>query len=109
MENTKCRGLDNMPQPFAWLNDSNITSIEGFMGYNNTVTQGAYAPILVLSFFIIVLFATGNWAKNKAILVSAFLSTIFASFLWILGVLAWYYVGLCLAGTILSFLMVSKD
>ena len=98
-----------MPQPFAWLNDSNITSIEGFMGYNNTVTQGIYAPILVLSFFIIVLFATGNWAKNKAILVSAFLSTIFASFLWILGVLAWYYVGLCLAGTILSFLMVSKD
>jgi hypothetical protein len=63
----------------------------------------------VLSFFIIVLFATGNWAKSKAILVAAFLSTIFASFLWILGLLAWYYVGLCIAGTILSFLMVSKD
>ncbi|QLJ52542.1 MAG: hypothetical protein Sv326_0441 [Candidatus Fermentimicrarchaeum limneticum] len=93
----------------TYPNLTNVTSIEGLASYDNAVTGGYYAPMVVFSIFIIVLGITAAYLKNKSIVVASFFSTMSAIFLWLLGLLAWTYLAVCVVVLIASSILLIRE
>lgn len=89
----------------AIANLTNITSIEDFIRYDNSLTGDMYIPMVLFSIFFIVLFSLGAYEKTKAFAVASFTTTIVALLFWIMGLLSFIVLGFLLGLTILSLLL----
>jgi hypothetical protein len=97
----------NMPAPFP--NMTNVTSFETLAAFDNTITNGYWSPIVVLSIFLVVLFVTSNNLKSRSFVVASFFAALAGAFLWILGLFAWYYETICIAALVGSVVLLSRE
>lgn len=66
----------------------NMTNLTGIFTYGNTVTQGWFGPMILISLFLVCVLSLGVvWGLRKSVPISAFLSFIIGSFLRTAGVL----------------------
>jgi len=93
----------------VYPNITTVTSFEGLGSYDNTVTGGYWAPVVILTIFLVVLGVTAGYLKNKSIVVASIFSTFSSIFMWLQGWLAWQFLALCVAVTIASAILLIRE
>lgn len=100
----------------TWINTTNvtgaynnITTLEQLAAFDNTVTGGWYAPVLVLTVFMITLFVTANHFKARSLVVASFFAAVTSAFLWALGLLGGEYLAICTAALVGTTIILAKE
>jgi hypothetical protein len=91
------------------MNGSNVTSFETLAAFDNTVTNGYYAPVVVLMIFLMVLSVTANHMKARSLVVASFFAALAGAFLWILGLLAWPFEAMAIAALVGTTILLSRE
>jgi hypothetical protein len=91
------------------MNGSNVTGFEGLAAFDNTVTNNMYAPVVLVTIFIIVLFVASSRRESNAISVAAFFTTLIGALFWALGLLSWYAEVICISVLVGSIILLSRE
>ncbi len=73
-------------------NPTNISSFDGLVAYNNTVTNGFFAIFMLAGVFLICFQATGNQRKEVSFAFSTFVTLISSIFFAALGLVGGHVV-----------------
>ena len=91
-----------------YFNTSNMTNAsryEGLAAYGDEVTGGYFAPMLVMTVWLILVMALGYYAKEEGMAAATALTWVFALLLWAGGIGSWMNVAVCFAATIVTALV----
>jgi hypothetical protein len=76
-------------------NVTNVTTYEGLLTYNNTVTDGMFGLFLIIGIFLVAFGATGQYRKEVSFTFASFITLVSAVLLSGLGVVGGHIVVIC--------------
>ena len=71
-----------VPVKFPLVNNTNATNLMDIMKYDNSVTNGMFAPVILLVIWAIVFIGLAYADKSKAFMAATFIIWILALFMW---------------------------
>jgi len=71
-----------------FANYSNVTDVAGLLQMNNTVTDGAFAYIMIFCIWLVTFMALSAYRKDVAIIPASFVTFLVCTFMVLLGLLA---------------------
>ena len=95
---------------FTIINSTNVTSFVDFITYGNTVTAGAMGPAFLLLIFVVAFVAQKQFITEKALVSSAFITTISAYLMFTMGIIneTWFIISLPILILAIVIMMISK-
>jgi hypothetical protein len=71
-----------------FANYSNVTDVAGLLQMNNTVTDGAFAYIMIFCIWLVTFMALSAYRKDVAIIPASFVTFLVCAMMVLLGLLA---------------------
>lgn len=86
----------------------NTTSFHGLLTYGNSVTEGAFVPLIMVGIFMVMLVTMNKRGFEEAFAASSLITAILSLFMWAMGVVPDWFVVLFIFATAGSGVMLKK-